>query len=102
MKADFDKQLSGMALDHLMCRTFGHKFDPAGSVELDKRRRTLAIGLACTRCGYEKDRIISSLDGHRIITRSAGYPDGYLFKGTGRLSPEERGIISLTVAGELG
>jgi hypothetical protein len=101
---EFDRQLSEMPLEYLKCRKWRHKFTEDGTVTEDRRRKQLAIGLTCDRCGLEADDVIDANDGTTIRRRiwPETYPDGYLFSGTGRMTRERNGMIALTIVRDGG
>lgn len=96
-KGSFEKQVASMPLEHLLCRVYGHKWDPA---TLEVEFGDFQIGLACSRCGTERDRFTHP-DGEFIRSRFwYGDPD-YLFVGLGRLTKEQRNYIARIVQTEL-
>lgn len=98
----FLDQLSRMDAKYIYCRKWGHHAVPDGSVDEDYAPREIAIGLECDSCGLQWDEIIDNTDGrHLARVLVGGYPEGYLFRGTGRLTPEERGQIALLATQDL-
>ena len=77
-----------------MCRVFGHaweyttaKRDPGEYVQ----------GLVCIRCSVVRSVRINARNGDRLGSGSYDYSEapGYLFKGGGPLTPDERSELRL-------
>lgn len=98
----FTDQLASMDPKYVKCRRIGHKWEEDGHVEDYPGRRELAIGLTCERCDLQADQYIDARNGHSLRRRIVGgYPEGYLFKGTGRLDAEQRGEIALRLVSDI-
>lgn len=78
----------------LWCRDVLHSWDPYNakiSRNNVARRREMHQVLICTRCGTLKTRIMT-LTGE-MLRNSYVYPDGYLLKDHGPMTPADRAQI---------
>ena len=96
MPDSFDKQLSQMSAEALMCRVLHHAWTIA-TLDTDAG---FALGLLCSRCGAEADKI-RDWRGRARRRMWYGNAHGYLFTGTGRLSKEQRRAIEDALVTEL-
>ncbi|ALF02174.1 hypothetical protein SEA_LADYBIRD_33 [Mycobacterium phage LadyBird] len=76
---------------HRMCRVFQHAWDYT-TVKRDGKH--FLQGLVCIRCGTERFMKIDARTG-LPGGNSYKYADGYLFKGGGALTTQERGELRL-------
>lgn len=76
-----------------MCRAYGHAWEPT---TVKKDGILFLQGLICIRCKVERT---ISINPRSKLSESRGYSyknaEGYLFKGGGALTPEERGQLRL-------
>ncbi|QLF84599.1 hypothetical protein SEA_GAIL_35 [Mycobacterium phage Gail] len=80
-----------VAAAHRMCRVFMHAWD---YTTVKRDGKNYLQGLVCIRCGTERFMKIDArtgLPGGNVYK----YADGYLFKGGGALSQQERGELRL-------
>lgn len=77
--------------EYRKCRSWGHAWD---YTTVQKQGVIYLQGLVCLRCTAERYVKINSRSGVSTGGRYS-YPDGYLFKGGGALTPEERGELRL-------
>lgn len=82
-------QARDMEQEYLRCKSYGHQFDP---FTVERLRGAFIVHLKCHRCTTVTSQEIS-LRGMLLTGRSYNYPDGYLFKGIGRIQGEARGAI---------
>lgn len=78
----------------LWCRDVLHSWDPYNAkVSRNKvaRRREMHQILICTRCGALKTRTMT-LTGE-LLRNSYSYPEGYLLKDHGPMTPADRAMI---------
>jgi hypothetical protein len=94
----FEKQLARMSLDYLLCRKMGHIPVP---FTLETDRSTFDLGVQCARqCGWEAYKVRDWTG--KVRTVGTYDPEKhYLFKGTGRLTPDQRQQIWDSLIGEL-
>ena len=79
---------------YLWCRDVMHAWDPYNAkVSRNKitRRNEISQVLICTRCATLKTRVMAS-DGE-MLRSSYSYPEGYLQKDQGRMTPVDRAMI---------
>lgn len=87
-------ELTDFPDEFLLCRDISHSWDPySAQVGQNKttRRREVRQVFLCVRCGSAKTRVMSP--GGEILRSSYTYPQGYLRKDQGRLSPADRAMI---------
>lgn len=77
--------------EYRMCRVIGHAWDYT-TVKQDGRE--FLQGLVCLRCRTERFLRINARSGVTNGSRYS-YSDGYLFKGGGALTPDERAELRL-------
>lgn len=78
-----------MPQEFLRCKSYGHQFDPH---TVQRTRTVYIVGLKCHRCGTTTEQEISTR-GLILTGRHYKYPDGYLFRGLGRIQGEARGAL---------
>ena len=79
---------------YLWCRDVMHSWDPYDfRVSRNKivRRNEMHQVLRCTRCSTLKTRIMTT--GGDLIRAHYQYPDGYLLKDHGPMTPADRAMI---------
>jgi hypothetical protein len=82
--------------EFLMCRDTLHAWDPYDahiSRGKTSRRKEIRQVLRCTRCQTLKTRTMTTAG--ELLGNSYTYPDGYLLKDHGALSPADRGWIRM-------
>lgn len=84
--------LSAMPDSHLLCRDFGHGWRP-WSAEWIPQRRQYAEHLVCTRCQTVRTRLLDEWGAQ--LGQGYTYPEGYLVKGLGRLTGDDRNAVRL-------
>jgi hypothetical protein len=78
----------------LWCRDVLHSWDPYDfrvSRNAVTRRNEMNQILRCARCGTIKTRIMTTQGD--LLRNSYSYPDGYLLKDHGPLTPADRAMI---------
>lgn len=93
-KAAFDLQavVSGMDLTHVQCRDFGHSWRPY-SARWIASYNSYESQLICNRCKTIRTRFLSRTGA--LTNSNYDYADGYLVKGMGRLTGNDRDTIRL-------
>lgn len=79
---------------YLWCRDVMHSWDPYDfRVSRNKvhRRNEMNQVLRCARCGTLKTRVMTTSG--EILRYSYSYPDGYLLKEQGSMTPADRNMI---------
>jgi len=79
-----------MEAPHLQCRDYGHGWRP---VTAYREGRTYVRVLSCANCGTEKKQRLSSYG--EVLSNRMSYPEGYLFKGVGRITGEAKNVVRL-------
>jgi hypothetical protein len=92
---DVADALQRMTRTQIRCRARGHAWEDWQAELLGRNGSKGAVEiLRCSRCGSERrqdlDRWGTVLKGRYV------YADGYLVKGLGRLTGEDRGLVRLT------
>lgn len=77
--------------NHIDCRFLHHAWQWL-DVKEDRRRRLYRQSMLCSRCGTEKFYEIS-FQGEIVTHPRYSYADGYLIKGGGGVSAEDRALI---------
>lgn len=85
-----DKAISGMRDEYIRCRDMSHSWRPFHIAVLD---HCYDQQLRCTRCYTIKHREVS-FTGH-LLSVHYEYCDGYVVKGLGRLTGEDRDQLRL-------
>ena len=87
-----DAAIADLDESSLQCRDFGHSWRPY-SAEFVAARRQYVERLQCGRCSTLRVRL---LDGRGAqLASHYDYADGYLVKGLGRLTGEDRDAVRL-------
>lgn len=89
---DLDDALRDMPASHLMCRDYGHAWEPFTAAKLAKRAGYEQT-LRCGRCLTTRRRYLDSRG--EVIQSGYDYADGYLIHGLGRLSGADRGAVRI-------
>jgi len=92
----FEKQLSEMPLEYLICMDIGHKWDPA---TLEVEYGDFKLGLRCSRCDMERDRWRGP-DG-KMRNRYWHPRSDFGFRHTGRRTMDQRSEIRYTWQSEM-
>ncbi|AHJ86400.1 hypothetical protein 40AC_36 [Mycobacterium phage 40AC] len=87
---EFDQDRT-VAAQHRMCRVFMHAWD---YTTVKRDGSNYLQGLVCIRCGTERFMKINAKTGLPGGNKYR-YADGYLFKGGGALTQQERGELRL-------
>jgi hypothetical protein len=82
--------ISTMVDTHLLCRDFGHSWRPWAAEWIPQRRQYLEA-LVCHRCEAVRRRLLDEYGAQ--LGQSYTYPDGYLVKGLGRLTGDDRNSL---------
>jgi hypothetical protein len=90
---DLDTALHHLRTTYLQCRDFGHSWRPYTAV-WDSDYNVYRTALRCTRCHTTRHRDINRR-GEQLSNRY-DYADGYIIKGSGRLTGEDRDTLRLT------
>lgn len=86
--------IDGIKEEYLWCRDVLHAWDPYDArISRNKiaRRNEVHQVLLCVRCGTLKTRVMTT--GGDIVRSSYSYPDGYLQKDQGMMTPADRSMI---------
>jgi hypothetical protein len=91
---DVADALQRMTEQQVQCRDYGHSWKPWRAELFGKGgAKGYERALRCARCGTERWQTLTRygevVSGHYI------YPDGYLVKGLGRLTGEDRGLVRI-------
>jgi hypothetical protein len=87
--------IARMSEEEILCRAFGHKWDPETS---DVIASTYEIGLKCERCETERDKVTERATGYGLPNR---YRYGQYYStmhGVGFLTRQERTLINKAAA----
>ena len=93
--SEVERQCQAMPAEYLACRELGHQWDGWTARYSPESKYVIERTLKCQRCEAEKDQQMSARDGCILWTGTFRYPEGYLFKGIGRLDTEMRGTVRL-------
>lgn len=80
--------------EFLWCRDVRHAWDPYTLTFIRNkvvRRNEVHQVLLCARCGTLKTRVMTASG--EILRYSYSYPDGYLVKDQGQMTPADRAYI---------
>lgn len=91
-----DRDVAGaiahMTAMQIQCRDYGHAWKPWRAELIGKGgARGYEQALRCTRCDTERWRTLTRYG--EVVSAHYVYPDGYLVKGLGRLTGEDRGQL---------
>lgn len=89
-KRQIDEALKSMPVSHLMCRDYGHAWEPFTAARL-ANGRGFEQTLRCARCHTTRRRYLDSRGD--VVTGGYGYVEGYLIHGLGRLTGADRGAL---------
>jgi hypothetical protein len=89
---DVADAISKFTLAHLQCRRYGHSWRP-WRAEVFTRGRGYMEAVRCDRCATERTEECDRYGG--VVSAHYVYPDGYLVKGLGRLTGEDRGQLRI-------
>lgn len=88
------KYIDGIRDEFLWCRDVMHAWD-AYNVKISRnkvvRRNEVHQILLCVRCGTQKTRVMTTTG--EILRYSYSYPDGYLIKDQGQMTPADRAMV---------
>lgn len=84
--------LAHMPDTHLLCRDFGHSWRPWTAQWVPQRRQYLEA-LVCLRCETVRKRLLDEFGAQ--LGQSYDYADGYLVKGLGRITGDDRNSVRL-------
>jgi hypothetical protein len=92
---DIADALQRMTRTQIACRARGHAWEDwrAHLFGRNGSRGAMEI-LRCSRCGSERQQDLDRFG--TVVKGRYVYPDGYLVKGLGRLTGEDRGLVRLT------
>lgn len=91
-ESDYSDSIAHMPGAHLQCRDFGHSWRPftaRWNAEFD----CFESRLRCTRCRTVRNRYISR--NGELLSSHYAYADGYLIRGFGRRTAEDRAELRL-------
>lgn len=86
-----DAAIGNLDADFLQCRDLRHSWRPFWAVQLP-RGKGFEEELHCSRCGAARVRLLDG-EGFVVASRMKRYPDGYLFKGFGRLTSADNALL---------
>lgn len=84
--------LSDMPATHLMCRDYGHSWEPFTAARL-AGGKGYEQTLRCGRCQTTRRRYLDSRG--EVVQGGYQYADGYLIHGLGRLTGADRGAVRI-------
>ena len=96
------KTIDDVLEEHLECRDYMHSWKPFSAKEIQKGRVVERV-LRCERCKTLKKQTLVIKRGHAFLsTGSYKYVDGYLIKGMGHVTQEDKAKLRFrTVVREL-
>lgn len=89
---DVESVIADMPDNFIQCRDFNHSWR-SHNANYDAGSQSYDVTLKCTRCKAERIRTIDSHGG--LVSSHYDYKDGYLIKGMGRLTGNDRNALRL-------
>lgn len=89
---DVENAIHDMPSTFLQCRDFNHSWRPY-TAKWNAAERCYDVQLRCSRCKTIRERKLNA--NGAIISSNYDYPDGYLIKGMGRITGDERNALRL-------
>lgn len=93
----FSAQVGEQTDAYLHCRDLMHNWKTKSARRI---QNTFEHVIECLSCGAEKTRILSRR-GEILASRFTHYPEGYVMKGTGRLTHDMRAAVRLEALSRL-